>query len=67
MTATAAVATQVADLSRKPDLLAMFDIAGGHERVEARLRNALDGNGAAGADLEILERKASAQAIRVVA
>ena len=67
MTSTAAALTEAGDLSRKPDLLAMFDIDGGHARIESRLRKALDGNGASGSDLQVLERNASIQTIRIVA
>jgi hypothetical protein len=67
MTSTAAALTEAGDLSRKPDLLAMFDIDGGHARIESRLRKALDGNGASGSDLQVLERNASIQAICIVA
>lgn len=53
------------DPSTDVALLALFDLEGGHKRVESRMRSAIDGNGLTSADLRIVKRTSAVQSVIV--
>ncbi|WP_289016069.1 hypothetical protein [uncultured Methylobacterium sp.] len=66
MTSTA-LALSTAKVSPDAALLSLFDFSGSQQRIEARLRSALDGNGALATDLSLVERHDAVHSIVVAA